>query len=1024
MAHEREQPSLGAMIRQHRTGAGLTQQELARRAGLSVRALRDLEQDRVARPHAPSMRRLHTALGLSDGQWAELLATISRADDAPPVPLHIGVLGPLSLRRDGVDIEIAAALPRALLGLLALQAGQLVSREEIVDTLWGEHPPRSCLSLVHGYAAQVRALLEPQRPRGRASTSLVWARGGYRLILDREHVDLTRFDQFTQAADQAHHADDTELALERYGQALACWRGPVLADAPARLRHHPAAVAATGRRVAAVLAHADLAIELGHPDRAAIHLRPLVDSEPLHEGLHARLMLALHGMGEQAAALRLFVDLRARLSDELGVEPGPEIGAAHLRILRAQQPPAAAATDASTVPAQLPAVVAGFTGRARQLAELDAILGQGAQHDTAAVVISAIGGTAGVGKTALAVYWAHRVRDRFPGGQLYVNLHGFSPTGPARSPTEVIRGFLEALGVPAQKVPADLDALVALYRSRLADKQMLILLDNARDADQVRPLLPGSPTSMVVVTSRNHLAGLLVESARPLLVDLLTAEEARQLLASRLGEPRVAAEPDATTEIIESCARLPLALSIVAAHAAIHPTFALATFAEELRDNHHRLDALAGEDVTTDVRAVFSWSYQALTAEGARLFRLLGLHPGPDIAAAAAASLAALPRAETRRLLGELARANLIVEHTPGRYTFHDLLRAYAAELAHHLDTDEERYAATHRLLDHYLHTAHIGDRLLYPTRDPLALTPPHPGIIPEQLADFEQALAWFTTERPVLLAAVDHAETTGFDAHTWQLAWTLWTFLHRQGHWHDQTAIGRAAVAATARLADPSAEAIAHRLLAGAYTYLGRLDDAHTHLSRALDLTAQAGDGVGQAHTHHKLSILWESRGGYAEGLDHARQALDLFQVAGHRRGQAIALNLVGWFHALLGDHQQTLTYCQQSLTLHQELGDREGQASTWDSLGYAHHHLGHHAQALACYQHALTLYRDLGHLYEEANTLTKLGDTHHTTGNHQAARAAWQHALTILTDIDHPDADTVRTELDHLDHPQHRQP
>jgi tetratricopeptide (TPR) repeat protein len=370
-------------------------------------------------------------------------------------------------------------------------------------------------------------------------------------------------------------------------------------------------------------------------------------------------------------------------------------------------------------------------------------------------------------------------------------------------------------------------------------------------------------------------------------------------------------------------------------------------------------------------------------------------------------------------LLGELARANLIDEHTPGRYTFHDLLRAYATDLAHRLDSGEERHAATGRLLDHYLHTAHAADRLLYPTRDPIVRTAPRPGITAEHPDDYEQALAWFTAEHPVLLAAVDHAVATGFNTHTWQLAWTLTTFLYRQGHWHDWAATGRAALTAAERLADPTEQARAHRTLARAYTLLERFDDAHTHLSRALDLTARVGDQVGQAQTHLALTDLWERRHHPAEALDHARQALDLFQVAGHRAGQAMALNVVGWFHAMLGDHRQALAYCWQAVTLFQQLGDLVAQANAWDSLGYAHHHLGDHTQAVTCYQHALTLCRDTGNRYLEAETLTHLGDTHHTTGNHQAARAAWHHALTIFTDLGHPDADTARTKLHHLDQP-----
>jgi tetratricopeptide (TPR) repeat protein len=655
-----------------------------------------------------------------------------------------------------------------------------------------------------------------------------------------------------------------------------------------------------------------------------------------------------------------------------------------------------AGADARSVPRQLPAAVAHFAGRSGELAMLTGLL-RGRAEAGGMVVISAIGGTAGAGKTALAVYWAHQVADRFPDGQLYVNLRGFDPTGQVMDPAEAVRRFLDALHVPPERIPADLDAQAALYRSHLAGRRMLVVLDNARDTAQARPLLPGAPTCLVLVTSRNQLTGLIgADGAHSISLDLLSATEARELLARRLGADRVAAEPDAVAEIVTRCARLPLAL--VAARAAVRPHVRLHTLAGELRDTQQRWEALTGDDPTTDVRTVLSWSYRALSPHAAGLFRLLGLHPGPDVAAPAAASLTALPIDQLRLLLAELTRASLLTEHTPGRYTLHDLLRAYATEQAHRIDSDLQRRAATHRILDHYLHTAHTADRLLDPARGQPTLIPPRPGVGPEPLADLQQARDWLTAEDAGLLAAVDHAAATGFDTHTWQLAWALWPFLDRRGHWRGYAAAGSAAVAAAGRLADPTAQARAHRILAGAYTRLGHFDDAHTQLWHALDLYRQAGDQAGQAHTHNNLAHLGERRGRPAQALDHARQALNLFRAAGHQAGQAESLNNIGWHHALLGDHQQALTYCQQALALFQELGDRWGEASTWDSLGYAHHHLGYHTQAIACYQHALTLFRDLGDRYNEATTLINLGDTHHTAGNPTAARDAWQHAL------DHP--------------------
>jgi tetratricopeptide (TPR) repeat protein len=674
---------------------------------------------------------------------------------------------------------------------------------------------------------------------------------------------------------------------------------------------------------------------------------------------------------------------------------------------------------AEAVPKQLPPAVAHFVGRAGELAMLTELLhGRAASDGT--VVISAMSGTAGVGKTALALYWAHQVADRFPDGQLYVNLRGFDPSGQVMGPAEAVRRFLDALGVPPEQIPVDPDAQAALYRSQLVGKRMLVVLDNARDSTHVRPLLPGTPTCLVMVTSRNQLTSLIAaEGAHHITLDLLTDDEARQLLVRRLGAARVAAEPAAAAEIVTRCARLPLALALVAARTTIRPNGGLRMLANELRDTQHWWQTLTDDDPIIDVRAVFSWSYQALTSAAARLFRLLGLHPGPDIGAAAAASLAGLSAGAVRTVLAELTRASLVVEHIPGRYSFHDLLRAYATDLAHCIDSEQQRRTATHRLLDHYLHTAHMADRLLDPTRDPIPLTPPRHGVTPEHHAGYQQAMEWFTTEHPVLLATVDHAVATGSDPHTWQLALALRTFLYRRGHWHDQAATGRAAVAAARHLANPAAQARAHRNLADAYTRLGRFDDAHSHLNYALDLATETGDRTRQARTHHSLGYLWERRGNYVRALDHARQAHDLYQAAGHQLGQATALNQVGWYHAQLGHHQQALTYCQQALALHLELGDRDGQAATWHSLGYAHHILGRHTQALTSYKNALGLVRDLGDRYNEADILTRLGDTHHATGNPKIAHDAWRQALTILDDLSHPDALQLRTKLVTLDAP-----
>ena len=714
-----------------------------------------------------------------------------------------------------------------------------------------------------------------------------------------------------------------------------------------------------------------------------------------HRDTVARLAVALGLTDEQRAA---FLAAASRRS---APRPSPAGGAG-----------GAAPVTGRALPRQLPGAVAYFTGRdapAKTMFEL--------VERSSTVVVSAISGMAGIGKTAFAVHWAHQVKERFPDGQLYVNLRGFDPGRPPMSPAAAVHAFLEALDVPPHHIPTSLEAQVGLYLSRLAGRRVLIVLDNAYDAEQVRPLLPGAPGCLALVTSRNQLTSLAASDGADLVtLDLLTVAEARELLVARLGADRTSAEPCAVEEIITRCGRLPLALAIVAARAAAHPQFPMAALAEELRHAQGSLDAFGSGDPATNVRTAFSCSYQALPAAAARLFRLLGIHPGPDITASAAASLAGLPVRRVRSLLKELTCANLAVEHAPGRFGVHDLLRAYAGEQAQAHEPSRQRRAATHRMLDHYLHTAYTASRLLAPGGDPMALTPPQPGTIPEHPADHQRSLDWFTAEHPVLLAVVDHAVATGWDAHAWQLAWALTDFLSRRGYWHDDIATQRAALAAARRLADPAAQARAHRLLALDCIQLARYDEAHTHLSCALDLAVRADDRTGQAHTHNSLVVVWARQGRYDLSLGHARQALVLYQAIGHRVGQAEALNAVGWSYAQLGDHQQALTSCQQGLALQQELGNGPGQAAIWDSLGYAHHHLGHHDQAVTCYQHALDLHRDFGSRYSEADVLVHLGDTHRTAHRPDAARTAWQLALDILTDLDHPDADQVRDQLHRL--------
>jgi tetratricopeptide (TPR) repeat protein len=669
------------------------------------------------------------------------------------------------------------------------------------------------------------------------------------------------------------------------------------------------------------------------------------------------------------------------------------------------------------VPRQLPSAVAGFAGRAGELEALTSLLEEAALPG-GTVVISAIDGTAGIGKTALAVQWAHQVAGRFPDGQLYVNLRGFDPAGPPVTSAEAIRGFLDAFEVPAARNPVNLDTQAARYRSLLAGRRVLVVLDNARDADQVRPLLPGSPGSSVVVTSRNRLTSLIADGARPLPVGLLTDTDARQLLARRLGTDRVEAQPQAVQQIITRCARLPLALSIVAARAAARPDFPLAALAEELRDAEGRLQAL------DRLTAVFSWSYEQLSDPAARLFRLLGLHPGPDITAPAAASLAAVPLTAARPMLAELDRANLITEHAPGRFTFHDLLRAYATTQTRTYDPGTDQNAARERLLDHYLHTAQAAWHLSYPHhQQAITLAPPLPGVTPEEPADYPAAWAWFTAEYPVLLATIQLAADTGHHTRAWQLPHTLVPFFERQGHWHDFAATHQVALAATQDHADQQGQAHAHLGIGRARARTGRPDEARPELQDALRLFEERSDQAGQSDAHYYLGITFITEERYAEALTHLQQAVNLARNGGYPPGLAAALNGLGWVHAMDGNAEEALAYSEQSLPLFQDLGDRWGEAASLDTIGYAHQCLGHYQQAASSFNRSLAINRQLGDLYSQALAYDHLGDALCAAGHTTQARDAWQLAFDILkrfSDVPrigtgYPDPDAIRTKLRH---------
>jgi tetratricopeptide (TPR) repeat protein/transcriptional regulator with XRE-family HTH domain len=667
-------------------------------------------------------------------------------------------------------------------------------------------------------------------------------------------------------------------------------------------------------------------------------------------------------------------------------------------------PGAVRASSPSPPPALLPMTVPAFVGRQEELASLDLLLA--AEGEAAPVVICAVSGTAGVGKTALAVHWAHRVRASFPDGQLYLNLRGFEAAAPPVPPGEAIRVFLDALAVPTHRIPVGLAEQVGLYRSLVADRRILVVLDNARDSEQVRPLLPGGDAARVVITSRNRLLGLVAaEGARPLPLGTMDAGQANELLRRRLGRGRVDREPEAAAEIVARCGGLPLALALVAARVAAHPRCTLQELALELRDSVTPLDSMTtGQDRATDLRHVFSRSYATLSAQGQAMFRMLGLHPGPHIAEAAAASMANQSLEETRHILVELYDTGLATEIAPGIYTLHDLLHAYARELSEHEESEVEREAAIHRLLDHYLFTAVNADRQLEPHRDPIDLPVPCQGTVPEAIGSHAAALTWFAQEYPALLRAVELAAARGLDEHAWRLPWALVTYFDLQGRWQPFKATQILARAAAQRLGSVEAEGRALRHLANASIQMGDLDEADKYLQRALTLFEGLGDAAAQATAHMNLSLLRERQERIEESNDHAAQALRLFRAAGHRVGEGIALNSLGYGYALLGQFPAALEHCHQALALDRANGHRKGEAHTSDSLGFIYGRLGDHVQATRWFGHALGLFREFGDRYNEADALLNLGDVFAAMGDHAGATRCWSDAAQIMREIDHP--------------------
>ncbi|MFF5722528.1 BTAD domain-containing putative transcriptional regulator [[Kitasatospora] papulosa] len=920
--------------------------------------------------------------------------------------------------------------------------------------------PGAGLGSLHAHISKVRAVLEPQHLRRQGTfETLVTEPLGYALRVAPENRDTVRFERSAVQAHRFLDQGRPDRVVDESDRALAMWRGAALADAAHHLFAAQETARLEELRQATREVRATGLLLRGRITEALHAAQEMTAQHPLRENGWALLLRALYLAGRHPEALQCYNDVRRHLADELGLEPGPALRALHQGILHHDLPsllpddrttdtapqdgrrlsatittgapdageatsptvPAAdrpddvegesgargaAVTDGgrtaslplpSARPAQLPRSLPVFAGRAAEGAWLSAVSGAPGRPGPAAAPAVVISGTPGVGKTTFAVHHAHRVASSFPDGQLFVNLRGFHPHAPAVEPGTALHGFLTALGVPAPRIPEDTADRSTLFRSLLADRQVLLVLDNARDEQQVRPLLPAGAGCLTLITSRNQLPGLITtDGAKPLRLALPSPTEAHEALERRLGTERLAADPTAAADIIRLCGRLPLAMAVVAARAELDPSLPLHAVVDDLHHTQGGLEAFAGFDTTTDVRTVFSWSYQSLDEHAARLFRLLALHPGPHITAPAAASLAGLPLSRARRALAELLSSCLVEQPLPGRYSLHDLLRGYATELAHTHDTGQGRHHATLRVLDHYMFTACEANRFLkQDISHDLELGAPHPGVRPEELTNVTQAARWLTAEQAVLTGLLHTAVGQKLDDHTTGLAWSLKEYLNRQEFWPEAISALTPALEVARRRNDLLEEGRCLRHLGGIDGYLGHQEQALHQLHQAKTIFEKLGDIGEQARAHYVTACALFLFGRTAEAVAASERGLELSRETGEELWLAECLLELAWFHSNLGNLDKSLLYSEEGIALFHHLDAPWQLAQGWDILGHNLRLLGRYEDSVTTYQRASRAFGELGDHRNAIGTLMRLGDTRLSMGDREGARTDWVDAL-----------------------------
>ena len=908
--------------------------------------------------------------------------------------LTVGLLGPFAVWDGGVAVEVPRGGLRVLLASLALEAGRPVSTDLLTERLWNERPPAQARAGLHNNVRRLRKLLGDDAIRTTAD--------GYLLDVSPDRVDVLEFQRLVRSAAELPPV----RARAPLAEALALWRGEPLTDVACESLVRAQVPALTELYLSAVERGVDVDLALGEPARALAGLPELAERYPLRESLWWRLVLALHRSGCRAEALDAYTRLSDRLRDELGVDPASGLRALYEEI-RGRTP---------VVAHQLPPGVSGFVGRAAELAELDALLDQATRP--AVVVVVVLHGIPGAGKTALAVHWARRVRDRFPDGQLYVDFCGYGP-GPALTAASALDGLLRSLGTPADRVPAEVAERAAMLRGELAGRRVLVLLDNVAEPASVRPLLPGSD-STVLVTSRNHLSGLAVrEGAVQIDVGELPEAEATALLAETIGASRVAAEPAATAELVALCGRLPLALRLVAERAGRHSASPVRDIAEDLRRRARRLDGLADDsDRSSDLRSVFEWSYRALPAEQARAFRHLGLHPGAEIDADAVGVLLGTP-GDARGHLDHLVTAHLLEPGRGDRYRLHDLLREYAAERVHAEEPAAGRAAAVDRLLDWYLHSALAANRVVRPA----GTTPSMAGLgepltPPVRFATSAEVVTWWDAQRANMVALLRQATESGRALAGWRLAWALRDLFEAYQHIDDWLTAGHLGLRCARELGDPASLCRAELMLGGAYT--ARLDDAAIpHKEAAIAHAGALGDDRMLSSTLSALGYHHALLGRYGTALTHLRDAVTAAERSGDPIRLAHSLHNLGEAQIRGGWYEDGLRSSQLALDAYRRVGGALFVRLTLTNIAEAYQRMGDYPRAIARCEEALAVEGDAPDSVAALTARIMLGRLRALTGDRDGARNAWREAYVALRRLRHPWTAEVAQLLADLDTP-----